>query len=184
MTETRPDPPDPPATPVPDDKDWTWTLERVCPNCGFDASGVDRSAIPALVRGATARLARALARPGAARRPAPATWSVLEYVCHARDVCTTFTGRVELMRSQDDPHFANWDQDATALVERYWEQDPQTVGTELAAAAELAATAFAQVRAGEWHRRGLRSNGSEFTVETLGRYFLHDLHHHVWDVRG
>ncbi|MEO9150911.1 MAG: DinB family protein, partial [Lapillicoccus sp.] len=125
MTEKRPDPPDPPETPVPDEKDWTWTLERPCPDCGFDASGVDRSAIPALVRESTARLALALARLGARRRPAPATWSVLEYACHARDVCTTFTDRVERMRSQDDPQFANWDQDATALAERYWEQDPQ-----------------------------------------------------------
>ena len=22
---------------VPDDKDWTWVLERPCPECGFDA---------------------------------------------------------------------------------------------------------------------------------------------------
>ena len=36
------------------------------------------------------------------------------------------------------------------------------------------------------HRRdniaGVRSNGSEFTVLTLGQYGLHDLRHHLWDV--
>jgi hypothetical protein len=29
---------------------------------------------------------------------------------------------------------------------------------------------------------GLRSDGSEFTVLTLGQYALHDLVHHLWDV--
>jgi len=29
----------------------------------------------------------------------------------------------------------------------------------------------------------VRSNGDVFTVETLGRYHLHDVLHHSWDVR-
>jgi hypothetical protein len=31
-------------------------------------------------------------------------------------------------------------------------------------------------------RRGVRSNGSAFTIETLGLYHLHDVVHHVHDV--
>lgn len=27
---------------VPDTKDWTWVLERACPECGFDASSFAR----------------------------------------------------------------------------------------------------------------------------------------------
>ena len=34
-----------------------------------------------------------------------------------------------------------------------------------------------------WYRRGLRSNGSEFTVATIAVYHLHDIVHHAWDVR-
>jgi hypothetical protein len=34
-----------------------------------------------------------------------------------------------------------------------------------------------------WGRRGTRSNGDVFTVESLGRYHLHDVVHHLWDVR-
>ena len=45
---------------VPDDKDWTWVLQRECPECGFDASSLPpesemsvsmarRAASPALV---------------------------------------------------------------------------------------------------------------------------------------
>lgn len=175
---------DAPDEPEPDDKDWTWTLDRVCRECGFDARGIDRSAVPALVREAMARFVGALGRPDAARRPSARTWSVVEYSCHVRDVCTVFTERVELMRSQDEPRFADWDQDAAALEKRYRSQDPRVVAGEVAAASEVAATAFGRVGADEWARRGFRSNGSEFTVESLARYFLHDLHHHVGDIGG
>jgi hypothetical protein len=33
-----------------------------------------------------------------------------------------------------------------------------------------------------WERRGIRSNGSQFTVATLAVYFLHDVEHHLHDV--
>ena len=36
---------------------------------------------------------------------------------------------------------------------------------------------------GQLGRRGLRSDGSAFTVDSLARYFLHDALHHLWDVR-
>jgi len=143
---------------------------------------VERSAVPALVRDAVSRFPDALRRPGAAKRPTPATWSPLEYACHVRDVCVVFAERVDLMREQDEPRFANWDQDATALQERYWEQDPAVVSAELDQASDLAATAFARVRDDDWERRGVRSNGSEFTIDSLARYFLHDLYHHVADL--
>ncbi|MEO8827797.1 DinB family protein [Lapillicoccus sp.] len=184
MTTSEPSEPASPPLPPPDDKDWTWTLERPCPECGFDAAMVEPVAIPALVRDAVSRWADVLARPEATRRPSPTTWSPLEYACHVRDVCTLFTERLRLMVEEDDPTFANWDQDETALDDRYWTQDPEVVGEQLADAGETLAVAYTRVGDGQWNRTGIRSNGSEFTVESLGRYLLHDLFHHVWDVQG
>jgi len=178
VTSTDPQPPEP------DDKDWTWTLLRACPECGFDAAAVEPVAIPALVRDAVSRWPDVLARHDAGVRPGPTTWSALEYGAHVRDVCRIFTTRVQLMLDQDDPVFTNWDQDATALAERYDRQDPATVSAELAEAGEELATAYSRVGHDEWARTGQRSNGSTFTVETLGQYALHDLFHHLWDVRG
>jgi hypothetical protein len=80
---------------VPDTKDWIWVLDRACPECGFDASAVDR---------------------------------------------TTLGIRTRVTR-------------------------------------------FDAVPDGAWGRPGRRSNGSTFTVESLGRYFLHDIEHHLHDVR-
>jgi DinB superfamily len=181
--ETEPARPEP-QRPEPDDKDWTWTLERRCPECGFDAAAVEPVAIPALVRDSAARWPDVLARPDATIRPGPTTWSQLEYACHVRDVHRIFRQRLQLMLDEENPTFANWDQDETALAERYWEQDPGVVAVEVTESGAALADAYAEVGDDEWSRTGVRSNGSTFTVESLGRYVLHDLHHHVSDVRG
>jgi hypothetical protein len=173
------------ATPiVPDTKDWTWTLQRPCPDCGFDARTVAAADIAPTTLTSTSPWTAVLRRPDATRRPEPAVWSPLEYACHVRDVCRVFDGRVALMLEEDAPQFANWDQDETALADRYAEQDPAVVGPELQEAAAVVAARFAGVREDEWDRTGLRSDGSAFTVLTLGQYFLHDLAHHLVDVRA
>jgi hypothetical protein len=168
----------------PDDKDWTWVLQRACPDCGFDAATVAGPQVAARVRANAANWPAVLARTDVRVRPEPRVWSPLEYGCHVRDVCRVFESRVKLMLSEVDPSFENWDQDATAIADAYGAQDPAVVGGELSAAAESAAAAFDSVGEGDWRRTGRRSNGSVFTVESLGQYFLHDLTHHLHDVHG
>ena len=175
---------DEPMAPEPDDKDWTFVLGQPCPDCGFDAAAVDRTEIPALVRSSATAFQTSLSLPGAATRPSPQIWSPHEYGCHVRDVCRIFAERLARMRDEDDPLFANWDQDATALEDRYWAQDPARVSGELTESSAAIAEAFAGIADDEWQRPGRRSNGSVFTVESLGRYFVHDLVHHVADISG
>ena len=125
-----------------------------------------------------------LRRPAVAQRPNDDTWSALEYACHVRDVFTLFVQRLNLMLTADDARFADWDQDLTALEKDYASADPSEVGPELAAEGHEAAESFAAVPEEDWGRKGLRSNGSEFTVLTLSQYFLHDVVHHLHDVNG
>ena len=167
----------------PDTKDWTWVLSRPCGECGFDAAALDVLDLPARLRSDAEGWVRVLARSGAGRRPEPSVWSPLEYACHVRDVHRLFDERVRLMLREDDPQFANWDQDETAVADRYDLQDPAAVADELAAAAEAVAATYAAVAGEQWQRSGRRSNGSVFTVDTIGRYHLHDVLHHAWDVR-
>ena len=87
-----------------------------------------------------------LPRPDAARRPRPDKWSPLEYGCHVRDVLRLYDYRLGLMLTEDDPLYPNWDQDETAIADRYDTQDPATVAAELAAAAEAMAARFARRR--------------------------------------
>ena len=167
---------------VPDVKDWTWTLARRCPDCGFEAAAVPADDIATRVTAYTDPWPHRLGRPDATSRPDPATWSPLEYACHVRDVCRLFEQRLRLILGEDRPTFANWDQDATAVADRYAEQDPAVVAREVVTAAAGLAGAYAGVQDTAWSRTGLRSDGSEFTALTLGQYGLHDLAHHLWDV--
>lgn len=167
---------------TPDTKDWTWVLDAPCPECGFGSADVDPRDLPGAVRGWAGRWVAVLDRPDVAVRPDPQVWSPLEYACHVRDVFAVFDTRVRLMLAQDAPTFANWDQDATAVAERYGEQVPADVADGLTAAAERVADAFAGVPEDGWGRTGLRSNGSRFTVDSIGRYFAHDVVHHLHDV--
>lgn len=167
---------------VPDTKDWTWVLREPCPECGMTAGDVSLADVAPRVRASVPRWQAVLARADVRDRPDESTWSPLEYACHVRDVCHLFDERLVLMLERDDPAFANWDQDVTAVEERYGEQDPGQVADELAAEAEAIAARFAAVRPDQADRSGRRSNGSVFTVTTLAQYFLHDLVHHEHDV--
>jgi hypothetical protein len=167
-----------------DTKDWTWVLQRRCEQCGVESACEDPASVPALVRDAVGRWQEVLRRPDVRDRPDDATWSPLEYAAHVRDVFGVFAGRLRLMLAEDRPTFADWDQDAAAVAGEYARQDPAAVSAELTTAGLALADAFAAVPAERWERRGLRSNGSQFTVRTLSQYFVHDVLHHLHDVRG
>ena len=167
---------------VPDDKDWTWVLERPCPECGFDAGRTEATAVAARIRESVDGYVAVLQRADALTRPSPGVWSPTEYACHVRDVHRVFGERVRLMLGDEDPLFENWDQDRTAIEERYAEQRPAAVAEQLVEAARGVADLYDAVLPGDWGRTGRRSNGSVFTVSTLAAYHLHDVEHHLWDV--
>ena len=169
---------------VAEDKDWTWVLDRACPECGFDASACPPEAVAGLTR-ESADAWSALLKGGNIRagRPTASTWSSLEYACHVRDVFRRFDQRIALMQREDDPLFPNWDQDASAVDDRYDEQDPPQVVEDLCVAARAIAARLDAISGDEWKRPGRRSDGASFTIGTIARYMIHDPTHHVWDVQ-
>jgi hypothetical protein len=170
----------------PDGKDWTWVLERPCPECGFDASTFPAAKAAGLIRSNAAAWGRLLGGPveDIRRRPNEGRWSTLEYACHVRDVYRLYDERLDLMLRLDDPLYPNWDQDLTAVEDDYNGQDQATVTAELQNAAHRLAEAFERVEDGNWQRRGRRSDGARFTVDTFSRYLVHDPVHHLYDVTG
>ncbi|HEY0248007.1 MAG TPA: DinB family protein [Gryllotalpicola sp.] len=169
---------------VPDTKNWTWVLERACPDCGFDPAAFGFRDVPGLTRDNVAAWQNVLARDGLGVRPDDATWSPLEYAAHVRDVFRIMHARLNLMLVLADPEFANWDQDETAVEQSYAGQDPARVSAELTAAGLGIASAFELVPNATLGRTGRRGDGSYFTVESLATYFQHDPVHHLWDVTG
>lgn len=170
---------------VPDTKDWTWVARATCPECGFNGAEIDHVDVPTLLRENAAAWQRVLTGDDDVRvRPREDRWSTLEYACHVRDVCRLYDERLQLMLTEDGPHYPNWDQDATAVEDRYNEQDPRAVAAEFEDAAGRLADRFGQVRGPQWERTGFRSDGAEFTVDSFARYFIHDPIHHLYDVTG
>ena len=166
----------------PDTKDWTWVLEQPCADCGFEPTAQRLADVPRLIHDTAMVWSQVLRRPEVRERPAPDVWSPLEYACHIRDVHRIFAQRVQVMLTEHEPQFVNWDQDETAIEARYAEQDPGEVDVDLIEAAGHVAGLYSTVTPETAGRRGFRSDGSEFTVETIGLYHLHDVVHHVHDV--
>ncbi len=167
-----------------DDKDWTWVLDRPCPDCGADVRSMDVAEIAAANRENAAGWTEVLAGDPewVRRRPAPETWSPLEYACHVRDVFRLFKQRLDLMLMENDPEFPNWNPNIAAEAERYDLADPATVSAEVVSAATVIADAFEALTAEQLARTGRRSDGAAFTIETFARYEIHDPLHHLWDV--
>ncbi|MEM7337859.1 MAG: DinB family protein [Actinomycetota bacterium] len=174
--------------PPPDTKNWTWVLEQQCPECGYEAYAAERNELGARIRANAADWRRLLSRGDLVyQRPPvapgqPPAWSALEYGAHTRDVVQLFHDRLKLALSKKNPTFSDWDQDRAAIDGNYAEQDPNQVAYQLAATAGRVADMVDRVNGSQWERTAKRSDGAEFTVETLIRYKLHDLVHHVWDV--
>lgn len=165
---------------TPDTKNWTWVLEKPCPECGFDASTFEATDVAGLLRVNAAAWPSVLESDDVRERPDDATWSKLEYSAHVRDVFRIYLYRLGLMLAEHDPLFPNWDQDATAVEERYNEQSPEVVSAQLVA--DAAALADALDTVADWSRPGRRSDGVAFTIETFAKYFIHDPIHHLYDV--
>ncbi len=174
-------PPPPPAQA--DDKDWTWVLERACPECGADVGSLSVAEVAELNRSCANSWAEVLrSRTDVRDRPAPETWSPLEYGAHVRDVFDLFLERLDLMLNEDDPLFANWDPNSTQVAERYDLQDPLVVADQLLVSAEAIANRFEELAPEQLERVGRRSDGAKFNVLTFARYEIHDPVHHLWDV--
>lgn len=167
-----------------DTKDWTWILEQTCPECGFEADAVTVDALPGMLRDNAHGWRHLLAGDPnmLGTRPSEQVWSPLEYACHVRDVHRVFIERVRMMLAESEPTFPAWDQDRAALAGDYGGQDPTEVSAELSSAAAEAADLYAAVSGVQWGRTESRGGGSAFTVDSLGRYHLHDVVHHLHDV--
>lgn len=165
-----------------DTKDWTWVLERPCNECGFDPKSYNRSGFSGAIASNAAQWCKELSKPQVGIRESSNHWSTLEYGCHVRDVYEIFNERLELMLSQIKPTFANWDQDKAAIDGRYGDADSDAVVFDLGVSANKIADRIETLEVSDWEREGLRSNGSLFTVESIIRYLLHDIVHHIWDV--
>lgn len=160
-----------------------------CVECGFDYDALDPTDAPAALRSFAKRYRAPLSRflPGedgdslVRRRPAPETWSALEYAAHVRDVFENYDRWIHQILDDDRPVLEGLPPDELAVERRYGEDDPAAVAEALAANAERLAATVEAVPADGWDRVGLR-RGEQRSVRLHARRAVHEGSHHLLDI--
>ncbi|HVF13874.1 MAG TPA: DinB family protein [Acidimicrobiales bacterium] len=164
------------------------TVPDGCEECGFVYDSVGGDDAPAAIRAFARRFRAPLTRflPGedgdalVRRRPAPDTWSALEYAAHVRDVFGNYDRWVHQTLAEDRPVLEGPGPDELAASGNYNDLDPVTVADELAANADRLAATFEAVPDDGWDRVGLRRD-EERSVLLTARRAVHEGNHHLLD---
>ena len=157
-----------------------------CEVCGFvyDLSSAGRAG-DEIVAGAE-RLAVVVEMDVAnlTQRPAPQTWSTLEYVCHVRDVLLVQRERVLLARRAERPPLVPMGRDERVDHDGYNEQSPADVVRQLTDAALLFAGVLARLDDAGWNRTVLYNypEPTERDLRWLAVHTRHEVQHHLLDV--
>jgi hypothetical protein len=160
-----------------------------CEECGFAYTDVAGADAPAAIRGFARRFRAPLTRflPGEdgdaliRRRPAPDTWSALEYAAHVRDVFANYDRWIRQTLAEDRPVLEGPGPDELAADGRYNDDDPVAVADGLAANAERLAATLEAVPDGRWDRVGIRRD-EERSVLFTARRAVHEGNHHLLDI--
>ena len=158
-----------------------------CRACGFTYAIGRVEIIPWLRSDVDAFVAKLATFDDAAvrTRPAPEVWSPLEYACHVRDMLGVQTDRVELVQRAVDPVFVPMGRDERVVKDRYNEQDPNVVASELVAAAVQFASLLESLDDAGWARTGIYNYPEQArrTVEWIAIHTNHEMLHHRGDLR-
>jgi hypothetical protein len=119
------------------------------------------------------------------RRPAPTTWSVLEYCCHVRDVLLVQRERVLLARRTVRPDVATMGRDERVEHDGYAQQRPVDVARQIRDAAILFAGVLARFDDETWGRTLIYNypEPTERDLAWVAVHTQHEIHHHLADVR-
>ena len=161
-----------------------------CGECGFRGDERSNGDLVRQAAGFATRYAAPLSRflPGEdagallRARPAPATWSALEYAAHVRDALAFYADRIRLVVAEDRPRLEAFGFAAACEERRYVDEAPDAVVRGLASATEDLATVLASLPDDAWTREGIGSGGDPRTVRVLAERAVHEGHHHLLDV--
>ena len=170
---------------TPDDKDWTWVLERRCPECGFDASGFERELVGSMILANAAAWQRVLRAARRRQRPRRRCGrrSSTRATCATCSASTTSGSSACSQRTTRSTRTGIRTRRPSTTTTR--EQDPATVAEELVIAAARLAAPFDAV-----HRRAVEPHRARAATARTSRssrsraYLIHDPIHHLWDVES
>jgi hypothetical protein len=158
---------------------------ETCAACGFDGGAFDGAEL----LGALCELGPSWTTllNGAGEflrvRPGPGTWSAIEYAAHSRDITELHRWAVVEALTGTEPVLPGVEADALieSAASDYGTADPETVVTELGAAATGMAEAARTAGEADW-RYGFTIGTSRSSVRRMLEHALHDSTHHLDDV--
>jgi hypothetical protein len=159
-----------------------------CDECGFVYDETEHGeAAAAIVEGAGAIAAHVegLDEEAAHRRPAPDTWSPVEYACHVRDVLLVQRERVlEARRSRTPPHPSPMGRDERVDHAGYADQAPHDAARQLRDAAALFALVLDRLDHDGWSRTLVYNYPEpwERSLRWVAVHTVHEVRHHRQDV--
>lgn len=161
-----------------------------CEECGFEYESVAPAEIGATIRRLAGEVGGELldrsTRERIGTRPAPAVWSGLEYGCHVRDVVLAQRERILLALVEERPSFAPIYRDHRVTLAGYDDETPEDVATHLDVAAALMAHVVDRLTEEQFARTCVYNYPAptERDVAWVGRHTVHEVSHHLADIRS
>jgi hypothetical protein len=155
-----------------------------CDQCGFDGSAYDGAALLAAIRdlGPQWRALLAIAGERVRVRPAPETWSALEYAAHSRDITALHVFGVEQALTGTEPRFEAVDPGlADSAAANYNSESVDAVIDALDTNVHRLAMAAEDAGEDNWSY-GITLGDDRSDVRRLVEHALHDSTHHLQDV--
>jgi hypothetical protein len=118
-------------------------------------------------------------------RPAPNTWSALEYAAHSRDVTALHVFGVEQALTIDEPRFPEiaGEELVESASATYASEEAEVVGMQLEGQAQTLADLAEAAGPASWSR-GITVGDRHSSVRFLLEHALHDSQHHLVDVKN
>ncbi|MBP2325153.1 hypothetical protein JOF56_005538 [Kibdelosporangium banguiense] len=158
-----------------------------CEECGFSYDlSTARQAGPA-IRVAVEEMADILRNAkDLAIRTRPDVWSPLEYACHVRDVLLVQRERALSARRIENPSCPPMGRDERVDHDGYAEQTPEDVARQATDAAQLFTNVLDRLGDSDWARSLVYNfpEPTERSLEWLAVHTLHEVRHHLRDIRG
>jgi hypothetical protein len=105
-------------------------------------------------------------------------WSIVEVLCHLRDAEERAVERVRLMRDEDEPLLAAYDQDAWAVERDYAGDDPRRAAAAFARHRADHVAILRSLEPGAWERPGRHAEQGRVTIMNHTIHMAtHDLEH-------
>jgi hypothetical protein len=105
-------------------------------------------------------------------------WSVVEIVCHLRDMEVVFHTRALRMIEVEYPHLPNIDQDELVVKNDYAHQDMQKTLADFFKKRQVFVDWLKTLNDEQWKRRGVHAEYGEYSVTELAiNTAIHDVNH-------